>query len=490
MQNPILQVSYSYKNQTSYPPSIPLSDIDDELTVPVRTTSFRITKTKEQKQILFLIDDFGKNSQILSLHQPVIFQPDNDHKYRFQLTNDFITSDTKRFSTFIKVSLILHLTVAVIFYLVEFFTPAPLVKTPVTVDFERIKQLMEKVKQNKKIETLPAKEIVKVAPPPAQTPVPEKKIVQDKPKKPALKTNVSTEKKIATPSPKPPTGPAKKLVAVKGPPKTGGQRITKEYTPGGGGGRKVQSSQARASGAGAAKATYDAKVKSALSSSLGFLSDGPSKFSVDAPSIGSPSTRYATGGSGGKAGAGNNSKQKNYLNKLVANSGSGGTGPIETTGARSIASGKVISDGDIRGSEDGKSLNSVQGKVVLSRLYDYQADGQVGGAIGNDRSMKVSGKGKISVSDVERTLADKLHKLQYCYEKALLFNTSLVGNLWAKWMIDENGRVSTARITKSELNEQKLHNCFISELKMISFPRPKGGAVEIEYPFNFKSSSL
>jgi len=87
-------------------------------------------------------------------------------------------------------------------------------------------------------------------------------------------------------------------------------------------------------------------------------------------------------------------------------------------------------------------------------------------------------------------LADKLHKLQHCYEKALLFNASLIGNLWAKWVIDENGRVSTARITKSELNEQKLHNCFISELKMISFPKPRGGVVEIEYPFNFKSSSL
>ena len=114
----------------------------------------------------------------------------------------------------------------------------------------------------------------------------------------------------------------------------------------------------------------------------------------------------------------------------------------------------------------------------------------MGGAIGDDRSMKMSGKGSLAESEIEKALAKRLSKLQYCYEKALLFKASLVGNLWAKWVIDGSGHVSSAQITKSELNEEKLHKCLISELKMIPFPKPKGGSVAVEYPFNFSSSSL
>ncbi len=155
---------------------------------------------------------------------------------------------------------------------------------------------------------------------------------------------------------------------------------------------------------------------------------------------------------------------------------------ISTKSARSLAGG--IQFGDAKGG--GKGLNNVQGKVSNSDLYDPKAKfGSMGGG-----SMSLSGPGSIPESEIEKALSKFMSKFQYCYEKALLTDSSLGGNVVFKWTIESSGKASGPKVVKSKMNNAQLHSCISDVLKSVPFPKPKGGTVEVTKTFTFSSATL
>ncbi|MBC7397557.1 MAG: AgmX/PglI C-terminal domain-containing protein [Bdellovibrionales bacterium] len=220
-----------------------------------------------------------------------------------------------------------------------------------------------------------------------------------------------------------------------------------------------------------------ANEKAAVAKSLNFLSTGPSKnvAALATNPNAKASAKYANAGNGGMPGT--TSKLSNLANQNT------GDGPISTRGARGLASNSGIQGGH------GKGLNDVQGKVAFNSLTERGSGDALGAALGGG-SMSVTGPGKISDADIEKTLSRYLDKFQRCYEKALLSDPAISGEVQIRWTINPNGHVSAAQVVRSEMNKKPLHDCLTGVLGNIVFPAPKGGPATVKKPFRFKSSSF
>ncbi|MGZ3745973.1 MAG: AgmX/PglI C-terminal domain-containing protein [Pseudobdellovibrionaceae bacterium] len=303
----------------------------------------------------------------------------------------------------------------------------------------------------------PKQEVVKEKP---KKPAPEKKIVKKEPPKPekkvAKKEPPPKPKKIAktepVPLPKkdhlPP--PVKKSLQPDLPPKAGIVAKKTEAPP----------------------APVDESAQ--LAKSLSFLSSGAKspkkgglakyeksnkKEFMNAPSLGG------------------STKDSGALDNL--SSASTDTN-IKTRSSRSIATDAGFD------SPKGKGLNDVQGKVSLTQLY---AAGSMEG-FEEGTSIALSGPGELSESEIEKALAKFLAKFQFCYEKALLTDSSLAGNIRMQWTIGASGKVSETKVINSQMKNAGLHSCIQKVLKEIPFPHPKGGTVTAKKTFSFKSSAL
>lgn len=177
----------------------------------------------------------------------------------------------------------------------------------------------------------------------------------------------------------------------------------------------------------------------------------------------------------------------NMLGKM-ANAAAVSDGPITTNSARGMSSDTGVTGGYGAGGK-GKALNEVQGRVSLAALYDANAGESMGSSLGGG-GLTMSGQGSIPEGLLMKILSKHLDKFQYCYEKALLTNASLGGNVMMQWTIAPGGKASSPKVVQSQLNHSGLHHCVASELLKIRFPSPSGGAVTIKYPFTFTSSSL
>ena len=172
---------------------------------------------------------------------------------------------------------------------------------------------------------------------------------------------------------------------------------------------------------------------------------------------------------------GGGSKDSKVLDSL---SSAAGDSSIKTKSSRSISS-------DVKFGGHGKSLNDVQGRVSASEL----ASGK-GGGLGLAGGVSVSGPGNLSEAEIEKALSKFLSKFQFCYEKSLISDSSLGGNLRLQWTIESNGSVSGAKVIQSQMNNSQLHSCILGVLKEVPFPSPKGGSVTAKKTLNFKSSTL
>ncbi|MDR3607065.1 MAG: AgmX/PglI C-terminal domain-containing protein [Oligoflexia bacterium] len=228
------------------------------------------------------------------------------------------------------------------------------------------------------------------------------------------------------------------------------------------------------------RAQEKTQEKASLAKSLNFLSSGSKKnvAAFPAASGSTASAKYQDLGTG--AVSGTTRGKSSALNRMAESDG--GDGPIATRGSRNVASTGLSG-------KHGKGLNEVQGKVSLSALYGNGSGDELASAAGG-ASVSVSGPGKISDAAIEKTLAKYLQKFQYCYEKALLTDSTLAGTIQMQWTIAVGGSVSNVHVVRSALNNAGLHSCLTRELSKITFPSPSGGSVVVKKPFTFQSTTI
>ena len=240
-------------------------------------------------------------------------------------------------------------------------------------------------------------------------------------------------------------------------------------------GRTRQGSGAhRRAGGRARKAAEQATEKAQMLKSLNFLSTSKNRPTVDASSYESKEGAFAETG---RTGTGLISKS-NVLDKMVK--GTPGDGAITTKSGRSMAS--KLSFGNNKG------LNDVQGRVSARELASK--DGVPGASLGGGKGLELTGPGSLTESQIEKALAKFLSKFQYCYEKALLGDASLGGNLVIQWNVTAAGRAGGGRVVKSQLNNNDLHTCVLRVLGEVPFPKPRGGEVTVKKTLTFSSASI
>lgn len=392
--------------------------------------------------------DFGKTIKLKHKDTTDIY---------FTLHEDFLYSIDYDNTAYGAVALLLNIF---LFLSIQFL--APLFST----DTAKIEKKKEEETNQRVVDLLKKMEEKKVEPTPTPTPIPE--VVKATPE--------PTPEVVRTPEPKP--VPEKKVVekpknkpnpqpVEKNPPKRLVVERSNKVQIGGTGPKNPNASKDVAA---RAQATKVAATNAKVTSALGFLTAGKGAVNIP-PNNTDPSSRYL--GSRGLAGL----KESTGRSALIAisNKNSLGSvgGPINTTGSRNIASGPVVSDGEVYGS------NKVLAKVSVAGLH--QAGGS--GSFGSIGAMSASGN--IDQDAVRRAIEKYMSKIRYCYEKALLSKPSMSGGLRMEWKVNPGGRASGVKVVQSSLNDGNLHGCVSNVISTIPFPNPKGGPATVAYPFNF-----
>ncbi len=463
--NPIVQIRYQNRSKSEMYPALPVNVAGNQTTnVGRESFTFRKNYRKGEDPCVVILDSKG-SIHYLYANRPITVKL-HGSSYTFVLDNDIAASDSSSFYDFIKWSFGVHVFMMIAFAFYSVVAPKTDKKISVNIDQSRIEKLKEKIALAKKPKPKPKpkkKEIVKL-----EKPKP-KKIAKRKPK-PRVRKQPKPKKIVKrAPPPKPRRAVSKAPSKIKR-----SKRLSKRPVIAKKRFKKRSSvSNAKKRAAAARKRRVAAKAK--MAKSLNFLSSSPGKFAVKTSVYKKVNKKYKAQGGGRlkKGGA--------YLNKLATTSLK--EGPITTKGSRNIAGVNLVTGSDLR---EAKSLNRVQARVSIANLRNT---GNFGGGY-MDGGLSVSGKGRLDESAIMKAIQRHLQKLQYCYEKALLRNPSLAGNIMMGWSISGGGRASSVKVVRSQLKNAKLHGCISSEIARIRFPKPKGGSVRIKYPFSFSSSNL
>jgi len=148
---------------------------------------------------------------------------------------------------------------------------------------------------------------------------------------------------------------------------------------------------------------------------------------------------------------------------------------------------------DRQGGSRGDSI--VQVAVSGSGAGGYQAGGDIGvggvegqgqGWLSLNLSEALVDEG-LSRDEVGKVIHAKISEIRYCYESSMLRKPELEGKLVIDFVISNAGRVRTANVKETSVQDERLNECILKRLARWEFPKPKSGVeVAVSYPFIFK----
>jgi hypothetical protein len=167
--------------------------------------------------------------------------------------------------------------------------------------------------------------------------------------------------------------------------------------------------------------------------------------------------------------------------RAAAEAGGGGGGGGESTRGSSLGGGGM-----------GASFGATHGGGRID----------TGGAGGVDAKLKRGKEGRVSigVAPGDPSVSDGLSKdivqrvvrahqggVKYCYETELMRQPKLGGKIVVSWRIDLEGKVASARIRTTTMNNTAVEACLVRQIGRWRFPKPAGTMVDVSYPFLFRS---
>jgi hypothetical protein len=99
----------------------------------------------------------------------------------------------------------------------------------------------------------------------------------------------------------------------------------------------------------------------------------------------------------------------------------------------------------------------------------------------------MSVQGRIDREAVAKVVNAHLQDVRGCYERALLRDPALAGQLVLEWTISSGGKVTSSRTKSATLKNSAVEACILQSLEGWQFPPARGGAVVVSYPFLFNS---
>lgn len=94
--------------------------------------------------------------------------------------------------------------------------------------------------------------------------------------------------------------------------------------------------------------------------------------------------------------------------------------------------------------------------------------------------------GGLDKSIVRRVIRSHLDEVRYCYERALITNPELEGNVTIEFVIGQNGAVISVVIVNASVGNE-VASCVAQRTKTWDFPRSTG-MTRVRYPFDFRSA--
>ena len=327
-----------------------------------------------------------------------------------------------------------------------------------------IKKVKPPVPKKKVVQVKDKKPIKKPPPPKKKVLKPTKTVQKAKPKRKIVKPKKITaakslKKRVASPaSPKRQTKPVKKPTASSG--GKAGLRSSGVGKRTGGGGRKGKSSTS-------IKGVRGVKNKRASGPNLAKLGAGVGMvLSKRGPGAQYTDFKSSAGGAGGGRGSQLNTTGIGGIGKQNSLSLAGSKGALDQFGT-----GTGVLSGGGRGSGLGKGFGRGRG-------------GGSGVNISMPSNPVVSAG--LTAGEISSVIRRNLNQIRHCYERLLQRRPGVVGKAKTKFIINPNGRVGSARILSSNISDNQFRNCLTRTIKKWKFPKPRNNSsVDVNYPFAF-----
>jgi hypothetical protein len=92
----------------------------------------------------------------------------------------------------------------------------------------------------------------------------------------------------------------------------------------------------------------------------------------------------------------------------------------------------------------------------------------------------------VDKSEIDAVVLKHLNAIRYCYTLELEENPTLSGKLVIKFVIAQDGSVSSASTKATTMNNPAVEDCVSGRFKTFMFPEPKGGGIAIvSFPLAF-----
>jgi outer membrane biosynthesis protein TonB len=132
------------------------------------------------------------------------------------------------------------------------------------------------------------------------------------------------------------------------------------------------------------------------------------------------------------------------------------------------------------GTKSGQSFGR-GGNVALTSRASAGTPELVGG--------EASVEGNIDGELIRQVIRRNSSKIRACYEEQLIRYPQLGGRVSIRFVINSEGAVDTSKVHLSAMapKNAEIGNCVANKIRLLEFPRPKGGGTaQVTYPFIFK----
>ncbi len=188
---------------------------------------------------------------------------------------------------------------------------------------------------------------------------------------------------------------------------------------------------------------------------------------------------------------------QDQINKAYQGSGNVSGAASGATGAGS----EVAGAGNIPGSgmkEVGQGGNGTATVGIAGPQTKGRGGGLTGygsGPLGGKKNASIIAGGDDMVASggidkeaIRRVVLANIKQIKACYEKGLNRDPSLYGKITIQWTIGSGGRVLSAGVRNTTMNNSEVEDCAVARLKTWKFPEPPANEVaDVSYPFVFQA---
>jgi hypothetical protein len=94
--------------------------------------------------------------------------------------------------------------------------------------------------------------------------------------------------------------------------------------------------------------------------------------------------------------------------------------------------------------------------------------------------------GALDRSLIDEVIKRHMNQIRYCYQRSLVRSPQLAGSVKIRFVIERDGRVSSAATRETTMNAPEVETCIEGRFTKMLFPAPKNeGTVIVSYPFVF-----